>query len=144
MQPESTSTDTRRTQRSNSARSRGSAARFAHRREEHLFLEAAVVLADDGDLQLFARAEVGEHARLAHLRHVGQRPDGQAFQAHLRGQAQGGIEDGGARLQAFLQGLGGACFRRRAVRRDSGHGGLDEVAMKTNDRSILQTSVSAW
>ena len=80
------------------------AARLLQRRVEHLFLEALVVLADHRDLQFLARAEVGEHARLAHLRDLGQRADGQAFQADLRGQAQRRVDDGGLGLLAFLQG----------------------------------------
>ena len=81
------------------------AARLVHGGEEHLFLEARVVLADHGDLQFLARAEVREDARLAHLRHLGQRADRQALQPHVRGQAERRVQDGGARLLALVQGL---------------------------------------
>jgi hypothetical protein len=47
---------------------------------------------------------MGEHARLAHLGDFGQRADGQAFQADLRGQAQRRIDDGRLGLLALLQG----------------------------------------
>ena len=63
----------------------GAAGRAAPQRGvEHFLLEARVVLADHRDLQFLARAEVGEHARLAHLRDLGQRADRQALQADLR------------------------------------------------------------
>ncbi|MCY1381823.1 hypothetical protein D9M69_697800 [compost metagenome] len=50
---------------------------------------------------------MGEHARLAHLHDLGQRTDGQAFQADLRRQPEGGIDDGGLGLLTFLQRAGG-------------------------------------
>src|SRR5882724_8780037 len=40
------------------------ATRLGHRGCEYFFFEARVVLADDRDLQLLARAKVGEDARL--------------------------------------------------------------------------------
>ena len=107
----------------------GHAARRAHGGEEHFLLEARVVLADHRDLQLLARAEVGEHARLAHAHDVGQRPDGQTLEPDVRGQTQRGIDDGGLGLLPLVQrtlaaaaraggagGFGGAGFD------GSGHG----------------------
>ena len=38
------------------------------------------------------------------LRDLGQRADRQALEAHVRGQAERGVEDGGARLLALVQG----------------------------------------
>jgi hypothetical protein len=85
-------------------------ARLAHGGREDLGLEAAVVLAHHGDLQLLARAEVGEHARLALAHGLGQGADGQALQPHARGHAQGNGHDLGARLLALGQ---RAASRRR-------------------------------
>ena len=48
-------------------------ARLEKRRHEDFLFEPVVVLADDRDLQFLARTEVGEDARLAHLRDFGQR-----------------------------------------------------------------------
>jgi hypothetical protein len=90
------------TQFSNIAQPR-QAARQAHGGEEHLFLEALVVLADDGDLQLLARAEVREDTALAHLRDFGQRADRQALKPHVRSQAECRLQDGGAGLLALVQ-----------------------------------------
>ena len=105
MQPESISTEVRFIQLANIARRRGRPRGSLQRRVEHLLLEALVVFAHHGDLQFLARAEVGEDARLAHLRDFGQRADRQAFQADLRGQAQGRVDDGRLGLLALLQGL---------------------------------------
>ena len=77
------------------------AARRAHRGPEHLVLELRVVLADDRDLQLLARAEVGEHARLAHAGHLGQGADRQSLEADMRGERERRVENGGACLAAF-------------------------------------------
>ena len=52
-----------------------------------------MVFADDGNLEFFARAKVGKHARLAHAGDFGQSTNRQAFQANLRGQAQRRIDD---------------------------------------------------
>jgi len=62
-----------------------------------------VILANDRNLKLFTRAEVGEDARLAHLRDFGERADGQPFEAHVRRQRQGGLEDRGASLLPLEQ-----------------------------------------
>ena len=48
------------------------AARLADGRKKDLFLELDVIVADHRDLQLLARAEVGEDARLAHAGDLGQ------------------------------------------------------------------------
>jgi hypothetical protein len=74
--------------------------------KEHFLLEAHVVFAHHRDLQFLARAEVGEHARLAHLGDLGHRADRQAFEPDLRGQCQRGIDDGGLGLLALLGGPG--------------------------------------
>lgn len=63
-------------------------------RVEDLFFELVVVLADHGDLQFLTRAKVGEDAGLAHAGHFRQGPDGQPFEPHMRGQTQGGLQDG--------------------------------------------------
>ena len=109
---------------------------LVHRGEENLVLEARVVFADDGDLQFLARAEVREHARLAHLRHFSERADGQPFEADLRGQAQRGVHDRGLGLLALVQ---RPPFARAAGRLDGqfsdGHGVF--TRNKTNGRSIL-------
>ena len=96
------------------------AARRAHRRAEHLFLELGVVLADDRDLQLLARAEMGEHARLAHPGHLGQRADRQAFEARCARPAPSAASRIAARVcWPFMQRLGrcGVGRRRRRCRR---------------------------
>jgi hypothetical protein len=79
------------------------AARLTHGRTEHLFLEPFVVLADDRDLQLFAGAEVGEDAGLAHAGDFGQGANRQALDAHLGSQAQGSVQDGSAGLLALVR-----------------------------------------
>jgi hypothetical protein len=81
-------------------------ARHRHRRLEHLFGKFGVVLAHHRDLQLLARAEVGEHARLAHLGDLGHGADRQALEPDLRGQRQCGIDDHGLGLLALLGGAG--------------------------------------
>ena len=67
---------------------------------------------------------MGEHARLAHLRDLGQRADGQALQPDLGGQAEGGVDDGGLGLLPLVQ---GTAFPREAVALErqfgDGHGG---------------------
>jgi hypothetical protein len=90
------------------------AARLLQRREEDLFFKAHVVFADDRDLQLLARAEMGEHAGLAHAHDLGQRAYAQAFQPDLRGQAQGRIHDGRLGLLAFLLAFGHGAARHGA------------------------------
>ena len=77
------------------------AARRLHRRAEDLVLELGVVLADDRDLQLLARAEVGEDARLAHAGHFGQGADREPFEADVRRERERCVENGGARLLAL-------------------------------------------
>ncbi|MNT21235.1 hypothetical protein D3C72_1565680 [compost metagenome] len=88
----------------------GAQARQAARRlqggEEHLLLEAGVVLAHHGNLQFLARAEVGEDARLAHLGDLGHGADRQALEPDLRGQRQRGVDDDGLGLLAFGGGAG--------------------------------------
>ena len=79
------------------------AARFAHRGKENVFLELDVILADHRDLQLFARAEMREDARLAHVRDFGERADRQAFEAHVGSESERGVEDRRARLLALHQ-----------------------------------------
>ena len=79
----------------------GQATAFFHGRVKNTGLKAVVVLADDGNLQFFARTKVGEHARLAHARDFGHGANGQALQADLRGQAQGRVDDGRLGLLAF-------------------------------------------
>ena len=117
------------------------AARFLDGREEHLFLEACVVFANDGDLKFLARTEVGEDAGLAHHRDFGQRADGQTLQPHVRGQAECSLQDRGARLLALLQGLGQR--PRRGSGLGDGFGGqTHKMQLNTNVRSILQTSVA--
>ena len=91
------------------------AARRRHRRAEHLFLELGVVLADDRDLQLLARAEVGEDARLAHPGDLGQGADRQPFEADVRRERERGVDDRGARLRPFISAW--APRRRPAARR---------------------------
>ena len=113
MQPESISIEVRFIQLREQRAQARQAARLLHGRVEDLFLETRVVFADHGDLQFLARAEMGEHARLAHLGDFGQGADGQAFQADLRGQAQRRIDDGGLGLLALLQGP--AFARQRAA-----------------------------
>jgi hypothetical protein len=125
-------------QRSYIARSRG---RRGHRRLEDLGLEFRVVLAHHRDLQLLARAEVREHARLAHLRDLGERADRQALEPHVRGQGQRGVENRGARLAALQQrargrSVGGEFAAGRGV---VDHGALKLIeADKTNGRAILR------
>lgn len=112
---------------------------------EHLLLEAVVVLADHGNLQLFAGAEMGKHTGFAHLRGFGQATDRQAFQPVVHGQLQGHIHDVGLGLQAFG---GNAVPRCRAARftiggRAAGDGGENvwgrghASPIKTNVRSFL-------
>jgi hypothetical protein len=118
------------------------AARLLDGGEEHLFLEARVVLANDGDLQFLARTEVREDAGLAHLRDLGQRADGQALQPHVRGQAERGFQDRGACLLALVQDLGQR--PRRGGGLGDGWGGQAQgTRLNTNVRSILQTSTTA-
>jgi hypothetical protein len=126
MQPESTSTDTLDPALEERAQA-GQTAIFTQGGEEHLFLELGVVLPDDGDLQFFARAEVGEDARLAHLHDIGEGADRQALEPHVRGQAQGRLEDGGAGLLAFLQLAGGV---------SQGLGGRAHGLVEWNERSF--------
>ena len=47
---------------------------------------------------------MGKHPRLAHARDFRQSANGQAFQANLRRQAQGRIDDSGLGLTTFHQG----------------------------------------
>ena len=82
----------------------GHAARLVEAGKENLLLETSMVFMHHGDLQLLARAEMGEHARLAHAGELGDRTDGQAFQPHVRGQVQGRLDDGILGLLALLQG----------------------------------------
>jgi hypothetical protein len=105
MQPESISTEVRFIQFEQRAQAR-QAARLAHGRVEHLLLEARVVLADHRDLQFLARAEVGEHAGLAHPVTSASAPMLKPFQPDLRGQAQRRVDDGGLGLLALVQHLG--------------------------------------
>ena len=84
---------------------------------KHLFLKTCVVLADNGDLQLFTRAKVGKYARLAHACDLGQRTNTQAFHTNLCGQTEGGLHDGGFGLLPFLQ---GAAFAGPVGRRSAG------------------------
>src|SRR5207253_8163222 len=61
-----------------------------------------------------SRAEMSEHARLAHVRDFGQRADRQPFEAHVGGQRKRGVEDGRAGLLALLQrALRGRVAKRR-------------------------------
>jgi len=123
------------------------AARLLHRRIEHLLLEARVVLVDDGDLEFLARAEVGEHARLAHAGGFGQRADRQPFQADLRRQRQRGVDDGGLGLLPLVQ---GATAPRRARRGNwrlrQGHGNAIKrtvVLFCLNPAAVQQLSLGA-
>ena len=72
-----------------------------HGRHEDLVLELGVILGDDRDLQLLARAEVGENTRLAHPRHLGEGADRQSLEADLRCQAERCVENRGPGLLAF-------------------------------------------
>ena len=87
------------------------ATRLAHRRVEHFLFKACVVLADHRNLQFLARAEVGEHAGLAHAGDLGQCANAQTFQADLGGQAQGRLDNGGLGLLTLVQRtpLAGGC-----------------------------------
>ena len=75
-------------------------------RIKNLFLKAGVVLAHHRDLQLFAGAEVRKHARLAHVHHLSQGTDRQAFEPDLGRQAQSRIDNRRFGLLTFLQGAG--------------------------------------
>ena len=104
-------------------------ARLLHRGVEHLLLEPRVVLAHHRNLQLLARAEMREHARLAHLRDVGDGADRQALESRAGGQAEGGVQDHGAGvlpLQERTRRDGEFALRRRRRHRRSseqhGHG----------------------
>src|SRR5205085_9414457 len=98
---------------------------------EHLFLELAVVLADDRDLQLLARAEVGEDARLAHPGLFGERADREALEADARGKRERSVENGGTRLLPLEERphrrrsrgrIAGAVVGERGI---EGHGGSE-------------------
>src|SRR5207245_1397643 len=71
------------------------------RRAKHLCLELGVALAHDRDLQLLARAEVREHARLAHARDLGQGADREPLETDVRRERERCVENGGARLLAL-------------------------------------------
>jgi hypothetical protein len=89
--------------------------------------EPLVVLAHHRDLQFLARAEVGEHARLAHVHQLGQRADRQAFEPVVRRQAERHVEDRGPRLPPLGQ----------RPRGGSGDGRFGQGRNKTNGRTIL-------
>ena len=67
---------------------------FFHAGEKDFLLETIVVKLQHFHLQVFARAKVGKHARLAHVHFVRKQPNGQAFQAVAAGQVQRHVEDG--------------------------------------------------
>jgi hypothetical protein len=72
--------------------------------KKHLVGKPLVILADHRDLQFFARAKVGKHARLAHVGDLCQRADTQAFKPNLLSQPQGGVDDELFGLLTLLQG----------------------------------------
>ena len=92
-----------------------------------------VVLAHDRDLQLLARAEMGEHARLAHARHLGQPADRQALEADLRGERQRRIENGGARLLPFQERPRRRGIGRRRGRRRGERGRMQGIGVKRSE-----------
>jgi len=59
---------------------------------------------DRGDLQFLTRAEVGEEPALREAGTLGQRTDGQRFEAAFAGLLEGRPEDGRARLFTFAHG----------------------------------------
>ena len=85
---------------------------FLHGRVKHLGFKSVVVFPNHGNLEFFAGAKVGKHARLAHARDFGQGANRQTFQTNLRGQAQRSIDDGCFGLTAFHEGSATAIVRR--------------------------------
>ncbi len=98
-------------------------ARLAQARKEHLVFETMVVLADDLDLQVFARSEVREHAALAHLHALGQQADRQPLQPVTAGEVQSSFKYRGTRLFAFSH----SYFCNRSG-----------VRIKSNGRTIIE------
>ena len=82
------------------------AARLLDAREEDFLFEAVVVELDHFELQVFARAEVREHAGLAHAHAVGQQADGQAFEAVAACEFQRHVQDRCPCLLAFAHEFG--------------------------------------
>ena len=71
------------------------AACFLHTGEKHFLLEAVVIQLEHFHLQVFARTEMREHARLTHVHLVGEKTDGQAFQTFAAGKVKCDVKDGG-------------------------------------------------
>src|SRR6185369_1117521 len=120
------------------------AARQRERRAEYLLLELAVVFADDRDLQLLARAEVGEDSRLAHPGDFGEDADRQALEAVVGGERERSVENRRTRLPALEERSDGRCraggVAGKVVEqggRRHGSGEAEDWTMKTNDRAIL-------
>ena len=95
---------------------------------EHRFQEAVRVLVDQRDLQLFAAAEVREHAGFRHTKGVGQHADREALEPIPAGDAQGCVENRAAGLRTFGDVAAGFCH---------------EIQIKTNDRAFSQMSAVA-
>ena len=99
------------------------AAGLLQARQEHLVLEAAVVVLDDRDLQVLARAEVREHAALRHLHAVGDQADRQPLEPVAAREIERGIEDRGTGLFAFAHGTWIGGLKRMGISmRDVGGG----------------------
>src|SRR5690348_1381866 len=91
------------------------AARLLQRGQQHPGHEALAAGVEHGQLQVFARAEVGEHAALGHAHVAGQAADRQAFQPVATGQRVGVVEDGVAGGRA-LAGAGCECHGGKIAR----------------------------
>src|SRR5690606_2054842 len=67
--------------------------------------EAALVLLPDGNLEVLARAEVGEDPARGHAHALGQRADREAFEAMAGGLLEGRIDDGRPGMLALAHAL---------------------------------------
>ena len=78
-------------------------ARLCDRRPQHFVDEPLHVRFQHCELQLFARAEVREHAALAHLHRIGQRADRQAFEPLAARRQKRSLDDRRARHLALAR-----------------------------------------
>ena len=98
------------------------AARAGDRRAQHDVDETGRVLLQHRELKLLARAEVGEHAALAHVQPLGQRPDRQSLQTLAAGDRERLLDNGGARALALARMALGGRAGSGAGRRRRGSG----------------------